>query len=276
MIKYPRTQHLQGSRLQAGDEDLSQVRLADLEAGVSSGGKLIWEEKVDGANVGISFDENYELMLQSRGHVLRGGPREKQFALLKAWADSLSGPLLEVLTDQYVIYGEWMFAKHTVFYDRLPHYFLEFDVLDKSSGLFLSTAARRTLLAALPLASVPVVHTGALPATTSAASLKALRALIKPSLYKSTDWLCTLYAAAQAAGVDPAKARTETEASDLAEGLYLKHENDAHVIGRYKFVRADFLQAILDSGSHWAERPIIQNQLAPGVDIFDVTRRGSV
>jgi hypothetical protein len=38
-------------------------------------------------------------------------------------------------------------------------------------------------------------------------------------------------------------------------------------------VRADFLQAILDSGSHWAERPIIQNQLAPGIDIFDFSAK---
>jgi hypothetical protein len=272
MIKYPRTQHLQGSRLQQGDEDLSQVALADLVPG----GTLVWEEKVDGANVGISFDENYELMLQSRGHVLRGGPREKQFALLKAWADALSGRLLEVLADRYVIYGEWMFAKHTVFYDRLPHYFLEFDVLDKSSGLFLSTPARQRLLAGLPIASVPVVHMGALAAKTGAASLKAMRALIKPSLYKSTEWLDSLDAAALAAGVDPARARSETEASDLAEGLYLKHEDEQHVIGRYKFVRADFLQAILESGSHWAERPIIHNQLAPCVDIFDFTRQFSV
>jgi hypothetical protein len=269
MIKYPRTQHLQGSRLQAGDEDLSQVALADVGGDGQGDGSLVWEEKVDGANVGISFEDTYELMLQSRGHVLRGGPREKQFALLKAWADALSGPLLEVLTDRYVIYGEWMFAKHTVFYDRLPHYFLEFDVLDKSSGLFLSTPARHKLLAGLPIASVPVVHTGGLAAKTSAASLKAVRALIKSSLYKSADWLGALDAAALAAGVDPARARTETEASDLAEGLYLKHEDEHHVIGRYKFVRADFLQAILESGSHWAERPIVQNQLAPGVDIFD-------
>jgi RNA ligase len=264
MIKYPRTQHLQGSRLQLGDEDLSQVALGDLRAH----GTMVWEEKVDGANVGISFDETYQLTLQSRGHVLRGGPREKQFALLKAWAEALSGPLLDVLTDRYVIYGEWMFAKHTVFYDRLPHYFLEFDVLDKSNGQFLSTPARHALLAGLPIASVPVVHTGGLPAKTNAASVKAMRALIKPSLYKSADWLPTLDDAARAAGVDPARA-TETEASNLAEGLYLKHETDAHVIGRYKFVRADFLQAILDSGSHWAERPIVLNQLTPGVDIFD-------
>jgi RNA ligase len=263
MIKYPRTQHLQGSRLQAGDEDLSQVELGSL-----NGGSLIWEEKVDGANVGISFDENYELLLQSRGHVLRGGPREKQFALLKAWADSISPQLLDVLTDRYVVYGEWMFAKHTVFYDALPHYFLEFDVLDKQTGQFLSTPAREALLKPLPVCAVPVVHSGFLPPGTAAHTVKGIRRLIQPSLYKSQHWLGALDDAASAAGVDPTRARAETEQSSLAEGLYLKHEDGAKVIGRYKFVRADFLQAILDSGTHWAERPIIPNRLAPGIDIF--------
>jgi RNA ligase len=267
MIKYPRTQHLQGSRLQAGDEDLSQVELGSL-----NGGSLIWEEKVDGANVGISFDEDFELLLQSRGHVLRGGPREKQFALLKAWADSIAPQLLDVLTDRYVMYGEWMFAKHTVFYDALPHYFLEFDVLDKQLGQFLSTPARATLLQPLPVCSVPVVHEGFVAPGTGAHQIKAVRRLIQPSLFKSGHWVAALDDAATAAGVDQARAQAETEQSALAEGLYLKHEDGTKVIGRYKFVRADFLQAILDSGTHWAERPIIPNRLAMGIDIFNWER----
>lgn len=70
------------------------------------------------------------------------------------------------------------------------------------------------------------------------------------------------------AGIDPDEARQQTEQSSLAEGLYLKHERDGVVIGRYKYVRADFLQAITESGSHWAERPLLPNRLADGVDIF--------
>jgi hypothetical protein len=40
------------------------------------------------------------------------------------------------------------------------------------------------------------------------------------------------------------------------------------VVHRYKFVRFDFLSAVLDSGSHWMRRPILPNQLADGVDLF--------
>ena len=47
----------------------------------------------------------------------------------------------------------------------------------------------------------------------------------------------------------------ETDASGLMEGLYIKVEEDGVVRERYKFVRRDFLQTVIDSGSHWMERP---------------------
>ncbi len=50
------------------------------------------------------------------------------------------------------------------------------------------------------------------------------------------------------------------------EGLYLKREEDGVVTGRYKWVRPSFSSAVLDSGSHWLDRPVVANQLAdPGV-----------
>jgi hypothetical protein len=52
------------------------------------------------------------------------------------------------------------------------------------------------------------------------------------------------------------------------EGLYIKVEEQGQVVERYKYVRFDFLNAILDSGSHWMRRPIVPNQLAAGVDLF--------
>jgi hypothetical protein len=256
-IKYPRTQHLQGSRLQAGDEDLSQVAIGSL-----TGGTLVWEEKIDGANAAFSFLTDGRPQLQSRGHVLRGGAREAQFDLFKAWVDTHQDAFRGALGARYIVYGEWCFAKHTVFYDRLPHYFLEFDVFDRKTEAFLSTPARKRLLGGLPIAPVPVIHEGHIKTT------KAVTALIKPSLYKSSLWRAALDDGARETGQDPTQIAAETENSDLAEGLYLKHEDGDRVIGRYKFVRADFHQAIIESGSHWHTRPIIQNRLAPGVDIF--------
>jgi len=253
--KYPRTPHLVGSRLQPGDEDLDQVPFADL-----AGRYLVVEEKLDGANSAISFDADGRLLLQSRGHYLTGGPRERHFGPFKAWAASVAPALWPVLGSRYVLYGEWLYAKHTVYYDALPHWFCEFDLLDRETGDYLSTARRREVLAGTPVVSVPVLREG------QVASLAALTALVGPSTAKTAAWRGALAAAARSAGVDPDRALAETDPADEMEGLYLKREDGDVVTGRFKWVRPGFSSAVLDSGSHWLDRPIVVNQLAdPGV-----------
>ena len=65
LIKYPRTRHVVGSGLQKGDED-DYVSFKELE-----GKHLVVEEKIDGANTGVSFHD-CTLKLQCRGHYLEG------------------------------------------------------------------------------------------------------------------------------------------------------------------------------------------------------------
>lgn len=255
-IKYPRTPHLCGSRLQPGDETTGQISISSLQGGIQ-----IWEEKIDGANAAISFPEG-TLVLQSRGHVLAGGAREAQFSLFKAWASCHERDLKEILGKRYIMYGEWCYAKHTVFYDALPHYFLEFDIYDREKKIFLSTAARHNLLKHSCVVSVPVVCEGTLK------SEKDMHNLLQASLYKTENWQDHLMQTAEDVGVAAPEAVMQTDPSSLAEGLYLKQEEEGRVIGRYKYVRADFLQVILESGSHWSERRIIPNQLDKGIDIF--------
>ena len=255
--KYPRTPHLEGSRFQKDDHDLEAVPFAQIR-----GRHLVAEEKVDGANCGVSFDERGSLLLQSRGHYLTGGPRERHFDLLKQWATCHQAALHGALGSRYVMYGEWLYAKHTCFYDALPHYFMEFDVLDQTTGGFLSTPRRRELLAGLPIVPVRVLWEG------PADSPKRLSALLGPSHFKTARWREALAEQAAASGVAPEQAARETDTSDEMEGLYLKVEEDGVVVNRLKFVRASFLNAILDSGSHWLDRPIIPNRLAPEADLW--------
>ncbi|MGQ0844873.1 MAG: RNA ligase family protein [Sporichthyaceae bacterium] len=258
--KYPRTPHLEGSRLQVGDEDLGSVPFEAIR-----GRFLVVEEKLDGANAAISFGADGELLLQSRGHYLTGGPRERQFAPFKAWAGALQSRLRPVLGERYVVYGEWLYAKHTVFYDALPHWFCEFDVLDRREGAFLSTAARRELLAGLPIQAVPVLHEGPL------ASLAALTRFVGPSTCRTGDWRDLLVRSAGEAGCDPHRVLAETDASEEMEGLYVKVEEGGRTVGRYKWVRPTFLSTVLASGRHWADRPILPNLLAdPAVMYADL------
>jgi hypothetical protein len=255
VVKYPRTKHLQGSRIQPGDEDLDVVPFSEVK-----GRFLVVEEKIDGANCGISFDGS-RLLLQSRGHYLTGHDH-RQFDLLKAWAASMQDTLFSVLQNRYIMYGEWMFAKHTEFYDALPHYFLEFDIYDQQMAYFLGTQARHDLLAEIGIVSVPVLKRSDFD------DLDVLVSLINSSKFKTNTMQQTLTLAAEEARVDPKQAADQTDLSLLMEGLYIKDETSGAVDARYKWVRSDFLQRIKDSGSHWMQRRIIPNQLAPGVDIF--------
>ena len=257
ILKYPRTPHISGSRLQPGDEDLTQLPFREIEPHY-----LVIEEKVDGSNAGISFGEDGGLLLQSRGHFLRGGPRERQFDLFKAWAGCHEAALRDLLGARYVMYGEWAFAKHTIFYDALPHYFLEFDIFDRETGEFLSTACRHALLEGSPVRSVSVLEDGRFGAEAH------LHGLVGESLHKSADWHDALAKAAEAAGQDMERVRKETDPSDEMEGLYIKLEDETRVLGRAKFVRHSFLTSVVESETHWLDRPIIQNGLMPGVDIF--------
>jgi hypothetical protein len=220
------------------------------------------EEKMDGANAAVRFGADGSLLLQSRGHYLQGGAREKHFDLFKRWASTHAGALRERLEDRYVLYGEWLYAKHTIFYDALPHYFLEFDVLDTTDGTFLSTERRRALLDGAPVVPVLVLHEGTIR------THAALTRLVGRSRFKSDAWKTRLRAAADGRDVDIDRVVRETDPADDMEGLYIKVEEEGRVTARFKFVRHEFLTSVVDSGTHWLKRPIVPNELAPGVDIF--------
>ncbi len=255
IIKYPRTPHLEGSRLQPGDEDLSQIRFSEI-----AGKHLAVEEKCDGANSAISFSADGDLLLQSRGHYLTGGYRERHYNLMKQWANVHQDELFDILGTRYIMYGEWMYAKHSIFYDSLSHYFLEFDILDRETGRYLDTASRKKILEGSSIVSVPVLKEGIF------CNKKDLLALLGDSAYISEHHIEKLRQACIENGLDAERACRETDSSRLMEGLYIKVEEDGCVVKRLKFVRNGFAQCVDQSGTHWLDRPIIPNQLAGSMD----------
>ena len=255
--KYPRTHHIEGSRLQPGDEDLDSVPFSAI-----ANRYVVVEEKVDGANAAISFSSDGQMRLQSRGHYLTGGEREKHFNLFKQWAYSHAAAFWQVLGSRYVLYGEWLYAKHTVFYDYLPHYFLEYDLLDIEQEEFLSTQSRKQLLGGLPIVSVPVLFAGRLR------SYKQLTALLGNSNFIQSGHLDKFRLSCQEKGLDVERSIKQTDPSYLMEGLYIKVEHEEIVTARYKYIRPSFLTTVLQSDGHWLNRPIIPNLLRPDVDLF--------
>lgn len=255
IIKYPRTPHLQGSRLQHGDEDLSQRPFSDI-----AGKYVVLEEKIDGANSAVSFSEDGDLRLQSRGHFLTGGYRERHYDLLKQWAVVQRDRLYDVLGNRYIMYGEWMYAKHSIYYDVLPHYFMEFDVLDRLTGKFLDTVSRHDLLRNLPICHVPVLASGVF------GNMEEVLNYLGDSNYITDRHIENLREDAERLGLDADQVCRETDASRTMEGIYIKVEENGEVTDRMKYVRATFLQTVEESSIPWLDRPIIPNRITRTID----------
>src|SRR5271166_3503630 len=155
-VKYPRTPHLFGSRGTDDDKHLGEPESSRFLADVS----LIVEEKLDGTNVGIHFTGQGAMVLQCRGHLITEG-MHPQYDLFKQWG-AVKRPVLEDrLSDRFILFGEWLYARHSVHYQQLPHYFFEFDIYDKQSEGFLSLELRMRVLEGTNIETVPVLRAGA-------------------------------------------------------------------------------------------------------------------
>lgn len=210
---------------------------------IPAGHCLVVEEKMDGTQLGLSFDAHAQPVLQSRGTIIT---LETEFAWMKAWVWQHYSALYDCLGQRYIMFGEWLWAKHTLFYDLLPSYWLEFDVYDRESQQFLSTPARQALLTGLDfLPSVRVI------ACLQQTTLNELGLLIGQSAFMSANAYAKL----------PANALNHTDTSGLMEGLYLKLENTDYVVQRYKLIRPEFIRFIQQQATHWQKQAVIKNQL---------------
>lgn len=237
-FKYPRTPHLFGS---SGTDDDKHLGPVESER-VISDASLIVEEKLDGTNVGIHFHRDGRLVLQCRGHEITEG-MHPQYDLFKQWA-SVKTPVFEaILKDRFLLYGEWLYARHSIHYRALSHYFFEFDIFDKHAKRFLDLETRLQMLDATGIETVPVVHRG------------AIKVAELPDLIQSSAF--------QAEFENPLTGRRE----NLMEGLYLRTEANGAVTARAKFVRPEFVEKIKQS-EHWQYQALVPNELKDGAEIW--------
>ncbi|MFC4235953.1 RNA ligase family protein [Thalassospira xianhensis] len=280
ILKFPSTAHLEDSTLGIGD---TGDGLIPFDALRQEGCEVIYEEKVDGANSGFRFDKDGLPYGQSRGRYLdlsdRSNPRERDFNLFKDWLLAHQDELLERFLDRYVVYGEWAGMLHTIFYDRLPHFFIEFDIFDLETNQFLSTDERHSLCEGLPFVSAPVLYRG------QPRDMAHMKSLVGTSCFRSpliperdsfgnctgrmtSDWRPSLKAACDVVGDDYDARLEKLDQTDEMEGIYAKAERDGKVIARYKWVKPGFKQTINNADEHWHSRFMVPNLLDGPTDIF--------
>jgi atypical dual specificity phosphatase len=157
-IKFPRTRH--AINLGSATRDDLIMTHDELQALLS--GPIIVEEKIDGANLGISIDGNGKILFQNRSHYVNEGTHP-QFKLLSVWAENHREDLAQILEpiDQ-VLFGEWVYAKHSIPYSKLPDYFLVYDLYTISTKSFAAREELDRILERTGLHQVPKICEGVL------------------------------------------------------------------------------------------------------------------
>ena len=187
--------------------------------------KVTVEEKLDGANLGISFSPDGELRVQNRGEYLRA-PFVGQFLRLPEWLSMHQDGLFDALGTELIAFGEWCAARHSLDYSRLPDWWLLFDVYDRGTKQFWSSARRNTWAREAGLQVVHQVAHGRFSRT-------ALMHMVEQERSAFRD--------------------------GPIEGLVIRRESDEWLIDRAKLVRADFSQGIAE---HWRRQPLHWNRVA--------------
>ena len=220
-FRFPHTPHL--AWLGKGSPRDDKV-LSSSEATALLAGEVLVEEKLDGANLGLSLAADGGLRTQNRGQYL-AEHHAGQFARLPAWLAQHGDALRSALTPNLILFGEWCAARHSLNYAALPDWFLLFDVYDRAAGRFWSSPRRYALASAAGLVSVPQVLQGK-------TTLSALTQLV-------------------------ASKRSHYRAGFL-EGVVIRQESPEWCEARAKLLRPDFTQVI---DTHWRKRALQWNRI---------------
>lgn len=220
-FRFPRIPHLAalGKDVPRDDKVLSTQ-----EAEALLSGEVVIEEKLDGANLGLSASPDGSLRLQNRGQYLIP-PYSGQFDKANTWVALRRDHLVAELGRNLILFGEWCAARHSLAYDRLPDWFLVFDVYDKEAERFWATARRNDIARRLGLSVVPMIASG----RNNLADLKRQIA------------------------TQPSRFRTGP-----LEGIVIRRESPNWLEARAKLVRPEFTQVI---GDHWRRRRIEWNHV---------------
>ncbi len=221
LIKFPRTRHLYNLGGASRDDLLMSVK----EKEVFLNTEIIIEEKIDGANMGISIDpDTFEIKIQNRSHFINS-TYHAQFKKLDKWISDHQSELYEIIKPgEEILFGEWLYYKHSIHYDNLPDYFIVFDIFDKKTGKFYS---RDILKKRLENTNIPLI-----------------RCIARKKIKKIDELLEFI------------KIKSEY-CNTLVEGVYVKIPKDDYVVGRGKIVRSDFLSGDV----FWAKNEYVQNTI---------------
>lgn len=262
-VKFPRTHHLFALMGSMSRDDL----LVDEPAPFYEE-EVIIEEKIDGSNLGLDIDPTTgQITAQNRSHFVTS-ETQSQFKTLQSWIDSNFQALDDILEGgKYILFGEWMYAQHSIWYDKLPDTFIAFDIYDKQNQKFLSVDKRNEKLKDTGISVIREIARGKFKS-----SKDYERVLHQPTTYCSSANTEThkiqlgknLIDLKKQSGGKSAKNNKEEENVDEVivykgqpiEGIYLRIDDGDFLKKRAKIVRQEFADGIEE---HWASKNLVKN-----------------
>lgn len=229
--QFPRTPHIP-FRPNAEDGDV----IADgtqVEPLFNGENQIYVEEKIDGASAAIAVIDG-EPVIRNRDHILCKGYMRKskdttakvQFRSIWNWYyehTKLFKHLYKCL-GPVTVYGEWVLAQHGIYYDRLPSYFIAYDLFSHDTKKFIQTSITRGALRSSGFVVPPLIHAG-----------------VVPSYVTMMNWTHDL---------------SGFSSDQQREGLYFKVYDGCKVFHRFKMVREDFVR-----GALWDQAELKKNCL---------------
>ncbi|KAL0564426.1 hypothetical protein V5O48_017619 [Marasmius crinis-equi] len=214
IYKFPRTSHIINLGAAADDDLVSEPTVP------GNMDHVVITEKVDGANMGFSLSsDRSQIIVQNRSHYVNSSTHE-QFKKLGLWIERHRDDLFAVLdrdeffAERYILFGEWLYATHSIPYTNLPDIFMAFDLYDRSTDTFVDRQTLKALSAPTSIALVPVLYEGPM------VSQDELKRMVQK---QSSFW------------------------DGRIEGVYVKWEKAGKAVNRGKVVRADFIAG----NEHW-------------------------
>lgn len=142
-----------------------------------------------------------------------------QYDVFRGWVYERMDELYAVLgRRQYVLFGEWLWCQHAVHYDKLPSFFLAFDLFDIAQRRFLSyDRMMQVLNGCVPV--VPLLWSSSTTtATSSHGKFEELKKFVAQEAIK----------------------RASNHGSEPMEGVYVRIEQGGWVKDRFKMRRKTF------------------------------------
>eukprot|EP00538_Stauroneis_constricta_P004160 CAMPEP_0119573390 /NCGR_PEP_ID=MMETSP1352-20130426/45095_1 /TAXON_ID=265584 /ORGANISM="Stauroneis constricta, Strain CCMP1120" /LENGTH=830 /DNA_ID=CAMNT_0007623079 /DNA_START=44 /DNA_END=2537 /DNA_ORIENTATION=+ len=220
---------------------------------------VVIEEKIDGSNLGISICPfTHAIMVQNRSHYISQGDHA-QYSRITEWLESHRESLHRLLQPhgsmRKILYGEWMAARHSIQYHKLPGLFVAFDIYDERTDRFVSRRRFHTLMEGTKIPVSPTIHCGPLMALECAHQQQHQQQSTNHDNNEQQHVRQRLMQLLQT------KSMFRTDGGTV-EGIVIRIDDGERglLVDKYKVVRPDFVRGCSD-GPHWSRRTIEAQRL---------------